>query len=235
VSAAPVGSVPIPQHFCGSQLNHHFSPNATRLLPILALGRRYAISAGRALLPKVDNYRRPDIFARRSALRLSCRQSWADRQRPATFSFRIISHVEWRSGFRAIGRSLPPELPLTKCEVLQDEATVRPKTSSSDALFGAQSQPSLNASHLKNVPGRKSDVSDCQWIQYLHSDGQIEVAVKDSGPGLPVEKATRYSMHSLRRNRKAAAWAWQSVSRSSNRTAAGFGPTATAGAARRSI
>ena len=26
----------------------------------------------------------------------------------------------------------------------------------------------VNAQHVKNVPGRKSDVSDCQWIQYLH-------------------------------------------------------------------
>jgi len=29
----------------------------------------------------------------------------------------------------------------------------------------------VNAQHVKNVPGRKSDVSDCQWIQYLHSVG----------------------------------------------------------------
>ena len=28
-----------------------------------------------------------------------------------------------------------------------------------------------NAHHLKNVPGRKSDVIDCQWIQQLHSHG----------------------------------------------------------------
>jgi len=27
----------------------------------------------------------------------------------------------------------------------------------------------VNAHYLKSVPGRKSDVSDCQWIQYLHS------------------------------------------------------------------
>jgi hypothetical protein len=26
----------------------------------------------------------------------------------------------------------------------------------------------VNAHYLKSVPGRKSDVSDCQWIQYLH-------------------------------------------------------------------
>jgi transposase len=31
----------------------------------------------------------------------------------------------------------------------------------------------VNAHHVKNVPGRKSDVSDCQWLQYLHSVGLL--------------------------------------------------------------
>jgi transposase len=31
----------------------------------------------------------------------------------------------------------------------------------------------VNASHVKNVPGRKSDVRDCQWIQQLHSYGLL--------------------------------------------------------------
>jgi transposase len=31
----------------------------------------------------------------------------------------------------------------------------------------------VNARHAKNVPGRKSDVSDCQWLQYLHSVGLL--------------------------------------------------------------
>ena len=31
----------------------------------------------------------------------------------------------------------------------------------------------VNARHVKNVPGRKSDVSDCQWMQYLHSVGLL--------------------------------------------------------------
>src|ERR1041385_795525 len=30
-----------------------------------------------------------------------------------------------------------------------------------------------NARHLKNVPGRKTDVKDCQWIQQLHSYGLL--------------------------------------------------------------
>ncbi len=31
-----------------------------------------------------------------------------------------------------------------------------------------------NARHVKNVPGRKSDVQDCQWLQQLHSYGLIQ-------------------------------------------------------------
>lgn len=31
----------------------------------------------------------------------------------------------------------------------------------------------VNAHHVRNVPGRKSDVADCQWIQHLHSVGLL--------------------------------------------------------------
>ena len=31
----------------------------------------------------------------------------------------------------------------------------------------------VNARHLKNVPGRKSDYQDCQWIQKLHRPGLL--------------------------------------------------------------
>ncbi len=32
----------------------------------------------------------------------------------------------------------------------------------------------VNARHLKRVPGRKSDVFDCEWLQYLHSVGLLQ-------------------------------------------------------------
>jgi hypothetical protein len=38
----------------------------------------------------------------------------------------------------------------------------------------------VNAQHVKNVPGRKSDVSDCQWIQYLHSVGLLKASFRVS-------------------------------------------------------
>jgi len=31
----------------------------------------------------------------------------------------------------------------------------------------------VNARHVKNVPGHKTDVQDCQWLQYLHSVGLL--------------------------------------------------------------
>jgi transposase len=36
----------------------------------------------------------------------------------------------------------------------------------------------VNAHSLKSVPGRKSDVSDCQWIQYLHSVGLLSASFR---------------------------------------------------------
>lgn len=36
----------------------------------------------------------------------------------------------------------------------------------------------VNARHIKNVPGRKTDVLDCQWIQQLHSYGLLQAAFR---------------------------------------------------------
>src|SRR3982751_111584 len=36
----------------------------------------------------------------------------------------------------------------------------------------------VNAHHVKNVPGRKTDISDCQWIQYLHSVGLLRASFR---------------------------------------------------------
>jgi len=34
----------------------------------------------------------------------------------------------------------------------------------------------VNARHVKNVPGRKTDVADCQWLQYLHAVGLLRAS-----------------------------------------------------------
>ena len=31
----------------------------------------------------------------------------------------------------------------------------------------------VNSRHVKNLPGRKSDVLDCQWLQKLHTHGLL--------------------------------------------------------------
>lgn len=36
----------------------------------------------------------------------------------------------------------------------------------------------VNASHAKNVPGRKTDVLDCQWIQQLHTYGLLRASFR---------------------------------------------------------
>jgi len=36
----------------------------------------------------------------------------------------------------------------------------------------------VNAQYVRNVPGRKSDVADCQWIQYLHSVGLLRASFR---------------------------------------------------------
>ncbi|MCP4610451.1 MAG: IS110 family transposase [Planctomycetes bacterium] len=36
----------------------------------------------------------------------------------------------------------------------------------------------VNARHIKNVPGRKTDVLDCQWIQQLHTYGLLQASFR---------------------------------------------------------
>lgn len=36
----------------------------------------------------------------------------------------------------------------------------------------------VNARHVKNLSGRKSDVLDCQWLQRLHSYGLLRGAFR---------------------------------------------------------
>jgi transposase len=36
----------------------------------------------------------------------------------------------------------------------------------------------VNAHQVKNVPGRKTDVLDCQWIQQLHTFGLLQASFR---------------------------------------------------------
>ena len=50
----------------------------------------------------------------------------------------------------------------------------------------------VNARHVKNVPGRKSDVSDCQWLQYLHAVGLLRASFRPSNQVCAVRSLMRY-------------------------------------------
>jgi transposase len=36
----------------------------------------------------------------------------------------------------------------------------------------------VNSKHVKHVPGRKTDIQDCQWLQYLHSVGLLKASFR---------------------------------------------------------
>lgn len=47
----------------------------------------------------------------------------------------------------------------------------------------------VNARHVKNVPGRKTDVVDCQWLQQLHTFGLLRGSFR---PGLEITQLRAY-------------------------------------------
>ena len=50
----------------------------------------------------------------------------------------------------------------------------------------------VNARHVKNVPGRKTDVLDCQWIQRLHSYGLLEGVFQPDQDIMPLRSYMRH-------------------------------------------
>lgn len=50
----------------------------------------------------------------------------------------------------------------------------------------------VNARHLKNVPGRKTDVLDCQWLQQLHSFGLLRGSFR---PAREITQVRAYVRH----------------------------------------
>lgn len=50
----------------------------------------------------------------------------------------------------------------------------------------------VNARHVKNVPGRKTDVADCQWLQYLHSVGLLRASFRPSQQVCAVRSLVRH-------------------------------------------
>lgn len=56
----------------------------------------------------------------------------------------------------------------------------------------------VNARHVKNVPGRKSDVRDCQWLQYLHSVGLLRASFRPAQKICALRTLARHRENLLR-------------------------------------
>jgi transposase len=50
----------------------------------------------------------------------------------------------------------------------------------------------VNARHMKNVPGRRTDWHDCQWLQYLHSVGLLRPAFRPDDQVCAVRATMRH-------------------------------------------
>lgn len=50
----------------------------------------------------------------------------------------------------------------------------------------------VNARHMKNVPGRRTDWHDCQWLQYLHSVGLLRPAFRPEDQVCAVRATMRH-------------------------------------------
>lgn len=50
----------------------------------------------------------------------------------------------------------------------------------------------VDARHMKNVPGRRTDWHECQWIQYLHSVGLLRAAFRPDDDICAVRSVTRH-------------------------------------------
>jgi transposase len=50
----------------------------------------------------------------------------------------------------------------------------------------------VNARHMKNVPGRRTDWHECQWLQYLHSVGLLRAAFRPEATVTAVRTIMRH-------------------------------------------
>ena len=50
----------------------------------------------------------------------------------------------------------------------------------------------VNSKHVKNVPGRKTDISDCQWLQYLHSVGLLRASFRPDSEICAIRALSRH-------------------------------------------
>lgn len=58
----------------------------------------------------------------------------------------------------------------------------------------------VNARHVKHVPGRKSDVRDCQGLQYLHSVGLLRGSYRPAQAVCAARSVWRYRQNLVRQS-----------------------------------
>ena len=69
----------------------------------------------------------------------------------------------------------------------------------------------VNARHLGNVPGRKTDVLDCQWIQILHSCGLLKGSFRPDDTICALRALKRQSANFVQERTKAVHWMQKSL------------------------
>ena len=57
-----------------------------------------------------------------------------------------------------------------------------------------------NAAHMRNVPGRKRDATDCQWIAELHEYGLLRASFIPAAEVAALRQRTRYRKLCRRRH-----------------------------------
>ena len=50
----------------------------------------------------------------------------------------------------------------------------------------------VNARHMKNVPGRRTDWHECQWLQYLHTVGLLRAAFRPEQQVVAIRSVMRH-------------------------------------------
>jgi transposase len=53
----------------------------------------------------------------------------------------------------------------------------------------------VNARYYQNVPGRRTDVSDCQWLQYLHAVGLLRASFRPKAQVCVLRSLLRHRQH----------------------------------------
>jgi transposase len=56
----------------------------------------------------------------------------------------------------------------------------------------------VNSRHCKNLPGRKTDVQDCQWLQFLHSVGLLRASFRPAEQTCAVRSILRHRSRLVR-------------------------------------